>query len=94
MVLFTDQVKLFSCLLMARETVQAEVVVYVLEAALIYFAAVPAYINRKEFLVAGRRIESLLLFDHDFRRDQLYDRTFRVIARILFSHRNSSLQIA
>ena len=40
MVLFADQVKLFSCLLMAREAVHAEAVVYVLETALINFAAV------------------------------------------------------
>src|SRR6476620_2698388 len=78
-VLFADQVKLLSRLLVAREAVQAEAVVYVLKTALIDFAAVLAHINRKEFPVAGRGIESLLLFDHDLGRDQLYDRTFRVI---------------
>ena len=63
MIQFADQVKLLSCLLMAREAVQAEAVVDVLKTALIDLAAVLAHINCKEFPVTGRGIESLLLFD-------------------------------
>src|SRR5215475_11244893 len=94
MVLFANQVKLLSCLLMAGEAVLAEAVVDVLETALIDFAAVLAYIDRKEFPVSGRGIESFPLFDHDFSWDQLYDRTFWVIAPALLGNGHSALQIA
>ena len=86
MVLFANQVKLLSCLLMTGEAVLAEAVIDVLETALIDFAAVLAYIDRKEFPVSGGGIESFLLFDHDFSRDQLYDRTFWVIAPALLGN--------
>ena len=94
MVLFANQVKLLSCLLMAGEAILAEAVIDVLETAFIDFAAVLAHINRKEFPVSGRGTEPFLLFDHDFGRDQLYDRTLRIIAPALLGNRHSALQIA
>ena len=94
MLLFADQIKLFSCLLMAREAIHTEATVYVLKAVLINSAAILTHINRKEFPVAGRGIESLLLFDHYFSRDQLYDRTLGVIAPALNGNSYSALQIA
>lgn len=63
MVLFTDQIKFLSCLLMTGKAVQTETIIHVFETALIDLAAVLAHVNGKELPVMGCGIEAFLLFD-------------------------------
>lgn len=78
MILFADEVIFRFRLDMTTETIATETIDDIHEAPVAYAAAPGGHIELEKLPIPRRCIPARFVLDHDFRRDELHDRPWRV----------------